>query len=515
MGIGATHAQRIDARAARMAAALPWRQRVIHPEGRGVEIDGRVRRLIPQRGRDLLIVQGQSHFDQAGDARSGVGVADVGFHRPDAAEAGVLGPLPEGLGQRRHLDGVAQIGAGAVAFDVIDRVRRHIGHRLRLGDAAGLTIDRGRQIPGLLRAVVVDRGALDHGPDMVAVRHRIRQPFQHHTSGTRAEHRALRAVIEGMTFAVRREDLVFLVKIPAPLRQFHRHPARQRHVALTAEQRLRGIMYGNQRGRTRRLHVHRRPAQVEDMADAGGQEILVVAGVAQQEHADIAHHVAVRAEVEIEVTPHPAAGIDADIALDRLGHMAGVFQRFPGDLQKLAVLGVQNRGFLGREAEEFGVELREPVQRGAEGDVIGHPHHRRVFARGKQVILAQPPDRPQAVAQVVPVFRDRGRAGQVRGHPDDGDIGIRQIGGHGIPARLFAKDETIRSLRPQWFAIGAEFGHSPAAVTTMSGDARSAPLAWCPERRRHARASASRLAPPAWCGASPRPGPEAPRQSAR
>ena len=45
-----------------------------------------------------------------------------------------LGGLAERRGQRRDLDRVAEVGAGAVALDVVDRVGGDAGDRVRLGD---------------------------------------------------------------------------------------------------------------------------------------------------------------------------------------------------------------------------------------------------------------------------------------------------------------------------------------------------------------------------------------------
>lgn len=85
------------------------------------------------------------------------------------------------------------------------------------------------------------------------------------------------------------------------------------------------------------------------MADAGGQEILVVAGVAQKEHPRAFDQRRVRAEVEVEVAAHPAASKDADPALEAFRGVPGIFQRLPGHFQELPVLRVKDRGFLGEK----------------------------------------------------------------------------------------------------------------------------------------------------------------------
>jgi hypothetical protein len=50
--------------------------------------------------------------------------------------------------------------------------------------------------------------------------------------------------------------------------------------------------------------------------------------------------------------------------------MAGVLQRLPGDLQELAVLRIEDRGFLRREAKELGIETVETLQQRRRRDVV-------------------------------------------------------------------------------------------------------------------------------------------------
>ena len=156
--------------------------------------------------------------------------------------------MAECLGQGRHLDRIAQIGTGTVAFDVINASRFHACDIQRPGDRSGLTIDTGRQIAGLVATVVVDRTATDHAPDVIAVGDCIAQPPQSNRARTAAEHRTLRAVVESVAMPVRRQDLVILEQISAPLRQFDGHAAGQRHVAIALAQRLAGGVDRDQRG---------------------------------------------------------------------------------------------------------------------------------------------------------------------------------------------------------------------------------------------------------------------------
>ena len=156
------------------------------------------------------------------------------------------------------------------------------------------------------------------------------------------------------------------------------------------------------------------------MADAGRQEILVVAGVAQEEHAHILDQIGIRTDVEIEIAAHAAARIDADVSGKGIGDVPGMFQRVPGHFHELAVLGIEDCRFFRGEAKEFGVEFIEPIQPGGSGDVIPVPDAGRVFARGDQLILGQGRDRFHAAPQIVPELFNRCGAGQIDGHADNG-----------------------------------------------------------------------------------------------
>ena len=165
------------------------------------------------------------------------------------------------------------------------------------------------------------------------------------------------------------------------------------------------------------------------MAEPRGHEILVIAGMAQQEHAGAVHQIGVGTDVEIEIAAHAAARENANGAVHCFGHAGGAFHGFPGAFEELAMLGVHDRGFLGREAEELGVEMGKPVQRSGKGDIVAMMQKAGAFAGGDQLILGHLPDRGAPIAQVVPERVNRGRARQTRGHADDGDISLAHLRG--------------------------------------------------------------------------------------
>ena len=70
------------------------------------------------------MLQGQNHFHQAGDAGRSFQMGDVGFYRADQERFGAF--TKNGL-QSLHFDGVAQICACPVSFDITNLGRLNLG----------------------------------------------------------------------------------------------------------------------------------------------------------------------------------------------------------------------------------------------------------------------------------------------------------------------------------------------------------------------------------------------------
>jgi hypothetical protein len=88
------------------------------------------------------------------------------------------------------------------------------------------------------------------------------------------------------------------------------------------------------------------PWRSKQVADPGREEVLVVAGVAEQEQPDVVDEVEVRQDVVEVVGVGAASGEHADRAVEPLGWVAGVLERLPGRHQEVAVLRVEDRCFL-------------------------------------------------------------------------------------------------------------------------------------------------------------------------
>src|ERR1043166_1428843 len=86
MRVRAADAERTHARPARRRAPFPIRKLRIHVKRAVREIYLRIRGFEVQAGWEFLVVQREHGFDQTGDTRGGVEMADVGLHRTDGAE---------------------------------------------------------------------------------------------------------------------------------------------------------------------------------------------------------------------------------------------------------------------------------------------------------------------------------------------------------------------------------------------------------------------------------------------
>ena len=101
----------------------------------------------------------------AGDAGGGLEVADVGLDRADQERTAGSPALAQDRAQRADLDRVAERRARAVRLDVADgpRARPRPARERRADDGLlGAAVGRGQAVAP---AVLVDRGAADHGED--------------------------------------------------------------------------------------------------------------------------------------------------------------------------------------------------------------------------------------------------------------------------------------------------------------------------------------------------------------
>ena len=359
--VGAPHPEGAHRGAARHIRGRPGLKFLRSIEGRAGQIDERVGPLEMKQGRKLGPVQGQHGLDQASHARRRFQMAHVGLDGAEGAEVRVRRGQAVGAGQARHFDGIAERGPGAVGFHVANGAGRNAGFFQGHADDLGLALHAGRHKAGLLRPIVVDRPALDHGIHRVAIGLGIGQPLQHHQPAAGAKHRARGLGIEGPAMAVGGGNAALHIEVAALLREGDRDTSGQSHVARPGGQALAGLADGHQGARAGGLDGHAGPAQVQLIGHPGGHIVLVVAdygGIAA--HLIGLHHLGHRGargqDVVHQVGVHAGRGINPDGPRIARGIVARVLQGLPGALQENAVLRVRDLGIARAVAEEGGVE---------------------------------------------------------------------------------------------------------------------------------------------------------------
>src|SRR5882724_4288416 len=82
----------------------------------------RIENLKSQQRRNPAVLHLQDHFENADDSRGTFGVTDIRFRGSDGAKVSLLRKPSEGILEAVDFDRIAQLGAGAVGFDVRDRL---------------------------------------------------------------------------------------------------------------------------------------------------------------------------------------------------------------------------------------------------------------------------------------------------------------------------------------------------------------------------------------------------------
>ncbi len=402
-----------------------------------------------QGARQFAVAHGLDHLDDAGDARGGLGVADVGLHRAEQQRVFGVAVLAVGGEQGLGLDGVAEGGSGAVGLDGVDVGRGQAGGAQGLADDADLggAVGGGQAVGG---AVLVDGRAPDDGEDLVPVAAGVGEPFQDEHADALGEGHAVGALGEGLAAAVPGEG-------PLPAEGDERHrvghdggAAGQGEGGLAVAQRLAGQVQCDQGGGAGGVDGDGRAFQAEGVGEAAGQDAGAGAGD------DVSRGAVVHADAVVLV-----GGADEGAGgsgVHRGGVDAGVLERLPGGLQEQALLRVHRQGLARRDAEEAGVELARVVQEAAPRGVRG--------ARPVGVGVVQGVGVPAAVAgelgDGVGAVGDQppegvggaDAAGEAAAHADDGDGLVGGADGGGRGGGLGAAQEFAAQVAGEGDGVG-------------------------------------------------------------
>ncbi|GAA3652745.1 hypothetical protein GCM10022420_030950 [Streptomyces iranensis] len=336
--IGAAHAERADTRE-------PWGVRVrlrdpgikggLDREAQGVQGDRWVRCLVVEAREQLAVGEREHRLDETGDSGRAFEVAHVGLGGADPQGRAVRPAGAEDRAQRRGLDRVADSGAGAVQFDVLDPGGVDPGALVGGAQHGLLPVGRGGG-EAVAAAVVVGVGTADHAQHRVAVAQRVREPLEHHEAAALAAHIAVGAGVEGEGAAVGGERAEPGGGDEAVGGEVELDAARDGGLGLAAPQALAGQVHGGQGGGLPGVHGHARAAQPEGVGDPVGDDAAVQAG--EGVLGDGGRFAAV---YQGRVVVGDGADEDAGAAaLESRRDEAGVFQGLPAQFQREPLLGV-------------------------------------------------------------------------------------------------------------------------------------------------------------------------------
>ncbi len=174
-------------------------------KGAMVEVDQVVRLLDPQSRGEHLVVEGHGHFGYAGRPGRSFQVPDHRFHRSDGTPLKLGFRLLEYLGEGQQLGLVPHDRAGSVGLHQGDRgggEARSLVSAIE-GEDLPLPPGRGEALgPSVARAA----HALDHGVDSVLVSLGVVQALQDERDLPFAQDHPVRAVVEGLDLAPRRDS---------------------------------------------------------------------------------------------------------------------------------------------------------------------------------------------------------------------------------------------------------------------------------------------------------------------
>ncbi|EWC61040.1 hypothetical protein UO65_3666 [Actinokineospora spheciospongiae] len=341
------------------------------------------------------VSHGHDHLDHARDPGGGLGVADVGLHRPQVQR--FLAVLPVGGQQRLRLDRIAERGPGAVRLHHVDVLcgQTGVGECVLDDPLLRRTVRRGQPVR---RAVLVHRRAAHHGQHPVPVAAGVGEPFQQQHAHALGHGGAVGGLGERLDPAVGGQASLAAEVDERVRGGHHGHPARQRQVAVAVAQRPGGQVQGDQRRRAGGVHGDRRPLQSQGVGDPAGDDAGRRAG----------------AQVALQVVGHGGQAGDVTAvhgAREHPGPAAAHGRRvdarpledLPRRLQQQALLRVHRQRLARGDAEERRVEQRRArqetalagvggaqvvgvvVEQGVGGPApVGRERHQRVGAPGQQ-----------------------------------------------------------------------------------------------------------------------------------
>ena len=428
--VSARDAEAADARDARPPGpARPLGSARGHLERQAVPLDGRIGALEVQVLRNHPATHGQRRLDQADHPGRRLQMADVGLDRTDQERPVRRAAPAVDAGHGVDLDRIAHCRAGSVGLDVVhvQRIDSGGGQRVPHDLFERRRVGNGEPHAG---SPVVHHRAADHGPYPVSVPLRLFQPLQDDYPAALRAHIPVRRRVEGLALSGRGQHHRVRAQLVDAAVEDGLNAARYGKTGLALLQIRHRVVDGDHRRRAGGVHRLARTSQAEVEGHPPGGAVQVGPAEGVQAGRGIGGFFRLHDQHAVLVVAD--AHVDARPALpERRGIDARVLQGLPGHLQRHPLLGVEQLGLDGRDAEEGLVEVLDVVDEGPEAaslavmGLVAEEHAptplagtRRPFGDGVAAFLQQPPERLDVVG-----------AGESARHAHDRD-GFRSTG-HG------------------------------------------------------------------------------------
>nr|VTP03807.1 hypothetical protein BIN_B_05265 [Mycobacterium riyadhense] len=258
MGVGARNPKRRYAGPTYAGAGLPGLRLGEQSHLTRAPIHVRRRLIHVQRRRQHAVAHRLDHLDHSGRTGGRLGMAHIGFDRPQPQRPIRITILAVRRQNRLRLNGITQHRAGAMSLNHIHvggpqpgRGQRQTNHSL-----LGWTVGSGQPVGS---TVLIDRAAPNHRQHLMPIAAGIRKPLQQHQTRALGESGPVGGGGERLAPPIHRQT--------ALTREHHQHgrgshhgdATGQGHRTLSSTQCLTGLVHRHQRRRTRGINRHRRP----------------------------------------------------------------------------------------------------------------------------------------------------------------------------------------------------------------------------------------------------------------
>ena len=219
---------------------------------------------------------------------------------------------------------------------------------------------RTRQRNPIRMPVLIQGRPNNHPMNRIPISNRLRKPLQQNHPRSLPTHKPVRRRIKRFALPLRRKHPRLRKPNKSPRRNHHRHPARQRHIATPRPNVITSRMHRRQGRRTRRIHRHTRPQQVQTIGNPIGRNAVRTARRRMRRNPHRIPRRPLNHLVVIMRNSHKNPQIGP---LLKVQNQPSILNRLPSRLQKQPVLRIHISRFPRRNPKKLGVKLVDSLHK--------------------------------------------------------------------------------------------------------------------------------------------------------